>query len=102
MHSDAEFRQTIVDGFTYLIMAGNHTKQDGTDEQKAAALADYICSTRKNYDVKVYVQFIVPQAPCSSAAQVPGGPAPNITVPAGSTPAQPVQTGEPSPLTPSK
>jgi hypothetical protein len=102
VHSDAEFRQTIVDGFTYLIMAGNHTTQNGTDEQKAAALADYICSTRKNYDVKVYVQFIVPQAPCSSAAQVPGGPAPNITVPAGATPAQPVETGEPSPLTPSK
>ena len=91
-----------MDGFTYLIMAGNHTQQTGTDEQKAAALADYICSTRKNYDArKSRSSYRAASALCERRGS-PRVPAPNITVPAGSTPALPVETGEPSPLTPRK
>jgi hypothetical protein len=81
IHSDAEFRQSIVDGFTYVIMAQNHSPSQGTDDQKSQALGSYICATRAKYDVKVYVTFIVPQTPCSSAGAGSGEIPANLTVP---------------------
>ncbi len=98
--SDQEFRQQIVDAFTYLVIADQHTQQATSDTAKAQALADYICSTRTNYDVQVYVNFIVPQQPCSSAQELPGGPPANLTIPAGGTVPTPVETGGPPSLTP--
>ncbi|MGI8586358.1 MAG: SurA N-terminal domain-containing protein [Chloroflexia bacterium] len=98
---DNAFRQNIQDTYTYLALAGNHARQDGTDQEKANSLADYICGLRPNYDVKIYVQFIVQQSPCESARNVPGEPAAGITVPAGNTPPpQPVETGGPTKIQP--
>lgn len=85
--SDAEFRQSIVDGFTYLIIADKHTtKKTATNDEKTTELATYICATRAKYDVKINVKFIVEQAPCSSANSPADGPAPGITVPPQGTP----------------
>ncbi|HMA37514.1 MAG TPA: SurA N-terminal domain-containing protein [Chloroflexia bacterium] len=98
--TDAQFRQSIVDAFTYLIIADQHTQQATSDTDKQAALATYICSTRAKYDVKVYVQFIIPQTPCSSAGSAPGAPAPNITVPPRSPVVPAVDTSGPGPIAP--
>ena len=96
--SDAEFRQSIVEGFTYLIIADKHTtNKTGTNDQKTAELATYICATRARYDVKINIKFIVEQAPCSSANSPSDGPAPGITVPAQTQLPAPVETFAPGP-----
>jgi hypothetical protein len=99
--TDAQFRQNIVEAFTYLIMADKHSgAAGGSEEQRQAAFGAYICDTRKRYDVKLFVQFIVPQEPCSSAGVMPGQPAPNITVPPRTPVPNPVETGEPPQVAP--
>ncbi|MDQ2807528.1 MAG: hypothetical protein M3Z04_11560, partial [Chloroflexota bacterium] len=96
--TDAEFRQSIVEGFTYLIIADKHTlNKTGTNDQKTAELATYICATRAQYDVKINIKFIVEQAPCSSANSPSDGPAPGITVPAQTQLPAPVETFAPGP-----
>ncbi len=96
--TDAEFRQSIVEGFTYLIIADKHTtNKTGTNDQKTAELASYICATRAKYDVKINIKFLVEQAPCSSANSPADGPAPGITVPAQTQLPLPVETTAPGP-----
>jgi hypothetical protein len=106
MTSDAQFRQTIIDSFIYLIMATNHTTPGATDDEKTTQFANYICSTREKYDVKILVTFIVPQTPCESANGGGGAGLPSLStvpgtpVPTQAVPPAPVETGEPAGLTP--
>jgi SurA-like protein len=106
MTSDAQFRQTIIDSFIYLIMATNHTTPGATDDEKTTQFANYICSTREKYDVKILVTFIVPQTPCESAGAAAPGALPSLSkvpgspVPTQAVPPAPVETGEPAGLTP--
>jgi hypothetical protein len=106
MTSDAQFRQTIIDSFIYLIMATNNTTPGATDDEKTAQFAKYICTTREKYDVKILVTFIVPQTPCESAGGGGGNGLPSLSavpgspVPTQAVPPAPVETGEPAGLTP--
>ncbi len=78
--TDAEFRRSIVDGFTYLIIVDKHTvKKTATNDEKTAELATYICGTRAKYDVKINIKFLVQQVPCSSASAPSDGPPAGIT-----------------------
>ncbi|HUS15964.1 MAG TPA: SurA N-terminal domain-containing protein, partial [Chloroflexia bacterium] len=110
-HSDAEFRQNVVEALTYLIISSQHAPKDGTDAEKEAAFGRYICDTRTKYDVKIYVKFIVPQTPCSSATgggaaadQPLGGATLAPRTPAPTSPPAPpeVPTAGPPALTPPK
>jgi hypothetical protein len=104
------YRRAVTDNVVYEVMANEHVPKTGTADEKSQGFVDWICTTRKNYDVKILIKFAVTDNPsCTSGlpsdlplpgvdqTQVPG---PEATTGADVTPGvQPTQQATPQATT---
>ena len=65
--SEATYRRTIIENIVYTVVANQHIPATGTSETKTDAFINWICSTRKNYNVQIMATFLVSNNPsCTS------------------------------------
>ena len=64
--TEEQYNRRVVENLVYALMANEHMPKTGTNEEKTNGFIKWICDTRKNYDVKVFVTFNVDNPPCTS------------------------------------
>jgi len=65
--SEATYKRTIIENIVYTVVANQHMPATGTSEIKTDAFINWICSTRKNYNVQIMATFLVSNNPsCTS------------------------------------
>ena len=64
--TDQQYQDNVVRNVVYALMASKHIPQAGTADDKQNAFIEWICTTRKQYDVKVMLSFKEPNQPCTS------------------------------------
>jgi hypothetical protein len=92
------YRRAVTENVVYTVMADHHLPQTGSDDDKTQGFINWICTTRKNYDVKVLVTFTVTDNPPCTSGLPSNLPLPGIATSA--TPPAPEETVAPG-LTPS-
>ncbi len=61
------YRRAVTDNVVYAVMANEHVPKTGTADEKTQGFVDWICTTRKNYDVKILMTFTITDNPsCTS------------------------------------
>lgn len=74
--TEGQYNRRVISNFVYLAMATAHRPVTGTTEERDNAFIQWICDTRKNYDVKILLTYQVPNKPCTSGLpsnyQLPG------------------------------
>jgi len=61
------YRRVVTQNVVYTVMANQHMPQAGTDDERSQGFVDWICTTRKNYDVKILTTFTISDNPsCTS------------------------------------
>ena len=65
--SEAKYRRAVIDNVVYSVMANEHMPKRGSASDRTDGFIKWICDTRKNYDVKILLNFLVPDnPPCTS------------------------------------
>ena len=61
------YRRAVTQNVVYTVMADHHVPQTGSNDSKTQGFIDWICTTRKSYDVKILVTFsVTDNPPCTS------------------------------------
>jgi curved DNA-binding protein CbpA len=61
------YRRVVAQNVVYTVMANQHMPQAGTDDERTQGFIDWVCTTRKNYEVKILTTFTINDNPsCTS------------------------------------
>lgn len=65
--TEAQYNRTVVQNIVYTVMANAHIPKTGSDDDKTSAWTNWICDTRRSYNVLIYHKFILTtNKPCTS------------------------------------
>jgi len=64
--TEGQYSRRIIRNVVYTVMADAHMPKTGTPDEKRSAFYQWICQTRKSYDVKINITFAVNNDPCTS------------------------------------
>jgi hypothetical protein len=64
--TEGQYNRRVIRNVVYSVMADAHLPKTGTTEARRAGFFQWICETRKSYDVKIMITFTVSNPPCTS------------------------------------
>lgn len=104
--TEEQYNRTVVQNVVYTVMADNHIPKTGTAEERTNAWLEWICSTRKNYEVKINLTFLIQDNPPCTSGLPADLPLPGVdqsvpdAEPTAALPAQPQATPAPTEAAP--
>lgn len=77
--SEAQYKSRVIENVVYVAMANKHLPTEGSAEKRTGGFINWICETRKRYDVQPKLTFIVKEnQPCTSGLPSDRIPLPGI------------------------
>ncbi|HKP53383.1 MAG TPA: SurA N-terminal domain-containing protein [Chloroflexia bacterium] len=64
--TEGQYKRRIIRNVVYTVMADAHMPKTGSPDERRSAFFQWICDTRKSYDVKINITFAVDNPPCTS------------------------------------
>ncbi len=61
-----QYSRRIIRNVVYTVMADAHMPKTGTPDERRSAFFQWVCQTRKSYEVKINITFAVDNEPCTS------------------------------------
>ncbi len=95
--TEGQYKRAVVSNVVYTVMANDHMPAAGTTDERTNGFIKWICDTRKQYDVKILLNFNVQNPACTSGLPVPEVPLPGLDQ---SQPAPQAQPTSAAPIAP--
>src|SRR5215218_8987819 len=64
--TEEQYNASVIRNAVYILMSSKHMPETGAGDERTNAFISWMCQARSNYDVKVYVKFMVQNDPCTS------------------------------------
>ena len=104
--TEEQYNRTVVQNVVYTVMADGHIPRTGTPEERTNAWIDWICTTRKDYEVVINLTFMLKDNPACTSGLPADLPLPGIDttlpddVPTQVVPSEPQATPAPTGVAP--
>jgi hypothetical protein len=72
------YRRAVAENTIYTVMADQHMPKEGDADQRTEGFIQWICNTRKYYDVKILIDFLVKDNPSCTSGLPSNMPLPGL------------------------